>query len=143
MSIRSTTPPDEERLQALIAEAYEALPAPDPWRLKDLEEHLTRRLAPARTPRARSAWAWWFAGALLAASVAAAWWTYQTWREPAALRQSVPITRDQAPAQNGVTGERDAEQRTDGKAGDSPRESGQRQPPAQQQGPVIYQRETH
>ncbi len=98
MSIGSSTPPDEDRLKALIAEAHEQLPAPDAWKLKELEERLNRRLG--RVPRARkpSAWAWWLAGALLAAS-AAAWWTYETWRRPAGgVEEVMPVTPGHGPA---------------------------------------------
>ena len=65
--------PDEARLQVLIADAYDALPAPDPARLGHIEDALASRLPARRRPG--NARRWWLAGLLLAGAAAAAWWT--------------------------------------------------------------------
>lgn len=141
MSIGSNTPPDEDRLKALIAEAHEQLPEPDAWKLKELEERLNRQLGRVQRARKPSAWAWWLVGALLAAS-AAAWWTYETWREPATgVEQVVPVMPEQGPA-----GQRPGPAKAEGagkqKGGmSSRRETPPTRAPAEQRNPRIYQRE--
>ena len=65
--------PDETRLTALIAGAYDALPAPDPARLGHIEDALAARLPRVRR-KPGNARRWWLAGLLLAGAAAAAWW---------------------------------------------------------------------
>ncbi len=139
MSIGSYTPPDEERLKALIAEAYEALPAPDPWRLKTLEERLTRQLT--RQPKAKkpSAWAWWLAGALLAASAAASWWMVESMQGQDDVGQSAPFMHQELPLE---------QPSVEGGSGSQPSEDAEiparerAHAPGRSSSPLIYQRET-
>ncbi|MDE2089752.1 MAG: hypothetical protein KGJ12_07010 [Gammaproteobacteria bacterium] len=95
--------PDETRLQALIAGAYDALPAPDPARLAQIEDALAGRLPRARR-RPGIARRWWLAGLLLAGAAAAAWWA-GGWRArpqpastPGASQQHIVAPPAPAPA---------------------------------------------
>lgn len=96
MSIHTTTPPDDDRLAALIGEAFEALPSPDRWKLKDIEARLSRALI--RKPQARkpSMWAWWLAGALVMGS-AAAWWVYESQQQAANTESLNPVAEQILP----------------------------------------------
>ncbi|MDH3673312.1 MAG: hypothetical protein OES46_19475 [Gammaproteobacteria bacterium] len=96
MSIHTTAPPDDDRLAALIGEAFEALPSPDRWKLKHIEERLSRALT--RKPQARkpSMWAWWLAGALVVGS-ATAWWVYQSHKRAAETESLNPVVEQIMP----------------------------------------------
>ncbi len=144
MSIGSTTPPDVERLKVLIAEAYDALPGPDQWELKELEERLSRQLVGVQQARKPSTWAWWLVGVLLAGS-AAAWWTYDSLRNDAGTPQPAPVIPSAAPAtppnvkDEGVKDERAIEQPRDGDLSSHAVSPPQSRAPRRD--PVIYQRE--
>ena len=144
MSIHTTTPPDDDRLAALIGEAFEALPSPDRWKLKDIEERLSRALT--RKPRERkpSMWAWWLAGALVMGS-AAAWWVYESTRDGAEI---TPIMQEVIPLQapNEPVPSEPAEQQknidaSDGRAGTSA--DGKTPNGENKRRPLIYQRERY
>ena len=96
MSIHTTTPPDDDRLAALISEAFEALPAPDRWKLKDIEARLSRALTHKPQARRPSMWAWWLAGALIVGS-AAAWWVYESRRQAADTESPKPVVEQIMP----------------------------------------------
>lgn len=65
--------PDDRQLAALIATAFDRLPAPDAARLQVLEARLVRQaVRVARPAKSRRAYWWLIVG--LAASGAAAWW---------------------------------------------------------------------
>lgn len=146
MSIGSITPPDVDRLKALIAEAYDALPGPDPWKLKELEERLSRCLVGVQRPRKSSTWAWWLVGVLLAGS-AAAWWTYESLRNDAGTPRPAPVSPSTAPA--ALPGVKD-ESLSDQSAIEQPRGGDLGSHPVSPQrsrargrNPVIYQRQRH
>lgn len=145
MSIHTTTPPDEDRLAALIGEAFEALPSPDRWKLKDIEARLSRALT--RKPQARkpSMWAWWLAGALIMGS-AAAWWVYESQQRAA---ETNPMVEQLMPSETADERERkavkpvapldpiDATTKTQEDAGASQKR------PTRRKSPVIYRGETY
>ena len=146
MSIHTTTPPDDDRLAALIGEAFEALPAPDRWKLKEVEARLSRALT--RKPQARrpSMWVWWLAGALIMGS-AAAWWVYESTRDGA---ETTPIMQEVIPLQapNGadpVPSEPAEQQKnidaSDGRPGTSA--DGKTPNGENKRRPLIYQRERY
>lgn len=140
MSIHTTTPPDDDRLAALIGEAFEALPAPDRWKLKDIEARLSRALT--RKPQARkpSMWAWWLAGALIMGS-AAAWWVYETVRDEVETEQVMPVIDDELPRKQRTVKERKDQGEISG--GEAAPDTQQEKRPTQGKGPVIFRRETH
>ena len=144
MSIGSITPPDEDRLKVLIAEAYDALPGPDQWKLKELEERLSRRFVRVQQPRKPSTWAWWLLGVLLAGG-AAAWWTYESLRNDAGTSQPAPVTPSAAPAtplsvkDESVKDESAIEQPRDGDLGGYPVSPERSR--ARRRDPIIYRRE--
>lgn len=141
MSTGLTKPPDEQGLQALLKEAYEQLPSPDAWRLKDIEERLSRQLARAPRPERRPPlWPWWLAAALVAASAAAAWWAYEA-TKTAPDTEAVPALR--APAEP-LPAPSQSERRSGGPGtGDTEREAAPAQAPTQERTPLIYRREKH
>ena len=63
--------PDEQRLKQLIAEAFTALPGPEPAQLALVESRLARVV---RRQAARQKKPWWPWLLLLATGAAAAWW---------------------------------------------------------------------
>ena len=141
MSIYTTTPPNDDRLAALIAEAFEALPAPDRWRLKTLEERLTRQLTRQPNSKKPSAWAWWLAGALLAASAAASWWMYGSMQGEDVAGQSAPLMQQELPLeQPSVEGDGGSQPSEDAEV--PARERAPAQAPGRSSSPLIYQRET-
>ena len=138
MSTGLTTPPDEQGLQALLKEAYEQLPAPDSWRLKDIEERLSRQLARAPRPERRPLlWPWWLAAALVAASAAAAWWAYGLTRTEPSTEQIVvePPATPGAPA-TAPGPKKPGEERSKTEGAEAARPSRGEQP-----SPLIYRRE--
>lgn len=144
MSIGSTTPPDVDRLKVLITEAYDALPGPDRWKMKQLEKRLSRRVGCVKQPRKPSTWAWWLVGVLLAGS-AAAWWTYASLRNDADTPQPEPVKSSAAPAtppslkDESVKDENAIVRPRDGDLGSYPLSPERSR--ANGRDPVIYQRE--
>ena len=142
MSIQTTTPPDDDRLAALIGEAFEALPSPDRWKLKDIEARLSRALT--RKPQARrpSMWAWWLAGALIMGS-AAAWWVYESQQRAANTESLNPVVEQIMPPETPDEREPKA---TQPEAPLNPIDATtktQEDAAAQQKRPTIYRRETY
>lgn len=138
MSTGLTTPPDEQGLQALLKEAYEQLPSPDTWRLKDIEERLSRQLARAPTPEKRpSLWPWWLAATLVAASAAAAWWAYEAARTDPSAEQIV-VEPEATPAEPATVPR--PEKPEEGRSKTEGAESA-RPPRGEQPSPLIYRRE--
>ena len=121
--------PDEARLTALIAQAFERLPAPDPRRLATLEARLAERVRPRCS--GSTVW-WWLVVALATGAAAAVWWAsdYNVGQEQ---EPASPVVTPLAapPAMNPPARSRPA----DGA------ESATSHEPVPKQGRVIYQRE--
>lgn len=135
--------PDEARLEQLIARAFESLPPPDPGRLNEIAERLTRR--PAFRTKRVLAWLryWWFVLLFAGAGAATAmWWVldYPLEEEPApeiALPLSAtPLApRSETPPESGM-----AVEQTAPPPSEVPASAGEREP-GQKRGPIIYRRE--
>ena len=123
--------PTEREITDLIATAYEGWTAPDARRLAAIEDRLLEEAGPRRR-RAKVAW-WWLIGALVAGAASALWWAvdYDSGKgreEPVPALTSPPIV----PMEAGKPTPPGKSEGTESKpAGE----------PAQNQGPVIYQRE--
>ncbi len=141
MSIH-TTPPDDDRLAALIGEAFEALPSPDRWKLKDIEARLSRALT--RKPQARkpSMWAWWLAGALIMGS-AAAWWAYESQQQAADTESLNPVIEQILPLETPVEREPKATQPATPLNSIDATTKTQEDADAHQKRPMIFRRETY
>ena len=142
MSSHTTTPPDDDRLAALIGEAFEALPAPDRWKLKKVEARVSRTLT--RQPQARKPpmWAWWLAGALIMGS-AAAWWVYESQQRAAETESLKPVVEQILPLKTPderepKSVEPEAPANSIGATSKTQQSTG-----AQQKRPTIYRRETY
>lgn len=122
--------PTEREIADLIASAYEGWAEPDPRRLAAIEDRLLARARPR--DRAKFVW-WWLVGALVAGAASALWWAvdYDSGKgreEPVPALTSPPIV----PMEAGKPTPPGKSEGTESKpAGE----------PAQNQGPVIYQRE--
>lgn len=142
MSIHTTTPPDDDRLAALIGEAFEALPAPDRWKLKDIEARLSRALTGKPQAHKPSMWAWWLAGALVMGS-AAAWWVYESHKRAAEAESLNPVVEQIMPLETPDERKPAATERKPLlKPIDATTET-QEDAAAQEKRPMIFRRETY
>ncbi len=142
MSIHTTTPPNDDRLAALIGEAFETLPAPDRWKLKGIEARLTRALTHKPQARKPSVWAWWPAGALIMGS-AAAWWVYESQQQAADTESLYPVVEQIPPLE---TPDERQPKATQPAARLNPIDATtetQEDAAAQLRRPMIYRREAH
>ncbi len=129
--------PSTKHMEALIREAFDEAPGPDPFRLSQIEGHFVmRRPAPA-SRRAVSHLPWWAVGLLMAGFATAGWWGGSTWRQskdtdalPVAIRQTTPTEPHATTEPSVPQGE-----------GEAPLSEAD-VPEGNPRSPVIYQRET-
>lgn len=135
--------PDETRLERLIAQAFEGLPSPDPGRIAEIEERLTRR--PALVRKRVIAWLryWWFVLLFTGAGAATAmWWVldYPLEEDPAP-EISLPLSAPPlAPRSETPPESRTPTEQTAPRPSQDPVSTGDREP-GQKHGPIIYRRE--
>ncbi|MEE8055273.1 MAG: hypothetical protein V3T38_04395 [Gammaproteobacteria bacterium] len=127
--------PSTKHMEALIREAFDEAPGPDPFRLSQIEGHFVmRRPAPA-SRRAVSHLPWWAVGLLMAGFATAGWWAGSAWRQ---RTESIPVATTGTSTVPHHAQTESAEVQGEGEAPRSEADV----PDGNARSPVIYQRET-